>query len=188
MFFFSDDCISEPCGKGVCIDQVNAYTCQCNDGWERDLTVEGDNCASNIDDCSPDQCIHGTCVDGENNFSCICDAGFVQEGLCETEIDECLNHNCANGADCVDLINGYKCLCPTGWDGDLCNEPKGAPTLLSMDDVTIVSGETGEVIAFVSDVNTALNDLIVTAVATNVDLLPATSVSVTGSEGMFILL
>eukprot|EP01029_Cantina_marsupialis_P021766 TRINITY_DN5268_c0_g1_i8.p1 TRINITY_DN5268_c0_g1~~TRINITY_DN5268_c0_g1_i8.p1 ORF type:complete len:2379 (+),score=948.12 TRINITY_DN5268_c0_g1_i8:215-7351(+) len=187
MFFFSDDCISEPCGKGVCIDQVNAYTCQCNDGWERDLTVEGDNCASNIDDCSPDQCIHGTCVDGENNFSCICDAGFVQEGLCETEIDECLNHNCANGADCVDLINGYKCLCPTGWDGDLCNEPKGAPTLLSMDDVTIVSGETGEVIAFVSDVNTALNDLIVTAVATNVDLLPATSVSVTGSEGRRVI-
>lgn len=36
------------------------------------------------------------------------------------DIDDC-NHNfCENGASCKDLIDGYKCACPNGYDGTNC--------------------------------------------------------------------
>ena len=45
-----------------------------------------------------------------NGYSCSCPAGFF--GLhCETNIDECLPRPCVNGGTCVDLIDGYRCLC-----------------------------------------------------------------------------
>jgi hypothetical protein len=33
-----DDCASEPCNQGRCIDDVNSYTCRCDHGYT------GDNC------------------------------------------------------------------------------------------------------------------------------------------------
>lgn len=35
-------------------------------------------------------------------------------------IQECASSPCLNGASCVDLVNGYACLCPRGYVGQRC--------------------------------------------------------------------
>ena len=36
------------------------------------------------------------------------------------DIDDCVNHTCANGASCVDGINNYSCNCLVGFTGSNC--------------------------------------------------------------------
>ena len=36
------------------------------------------------------------------------------------DIDNCVNHTCANGGLCVDGINTYSCNCSTGYTGERC--------------------------------------------------------------------
>ena len=37
-----------------------------------------------------------------------------------SDIDDCVNHTCANGGSCVDGTNSYSCVCTTGYTGDHC--------------------------------------------------------------------
>lgn len=67
----------------------------------------------------------GSCVpSGPNslNFSCLCPPGFAGP-LCETNIDDCADHQCQNGAACIDGVNSYKCICrdPTT-SGEFCEQ------------------------------------------------------------------
>ncbi|XP_047504836.1 cubilin-like [Pieris napi] len=36
--------------------------------------------------------------------------------------DECQSHPCENGGTCLNLVNGYYCLCPSNWKGVNCDE------------------------------------------------------------------
>ncbi len=40
--------------------------------------------------------------------------------VCEVDVDECLAHNCRNGARCIDGEGSYLCECQPGWEGPLC--------------------------------------------------------------------
>ena len=60
-----------------------------------------------------------TQVTSSNNFTCSCNPGFTGQ-LCETNVDECDNANCGDGSTCIDLINGYVCLCPSNYYGSDC--------------------------------------------------------------------
>lgn len=40
------------------------------------------------------------------------------------DIDECLGHNCQNGATCVDGIDSFTCSCVPGYDGTSCENSK----------------------------------------------------------------
>lgn len=71
----------------------------------------------------------GSCLAGAgnratptSNYSCLCPPGFAG-ALCEINIDDCGQHQCQNGAMCVDGINSYKCLCrdPTT-TGEFCEQ------------------------------------------------------------------
>lgn len=37
-----------------------------------------------------------------------------------TDIDDCHNHICQNGASCVDGVNDYSCACMAGFTGSRC--------------------------------------------------------------------
>lgn len=39
---------------------------------------------------------------------------------CEIDINECANSPCRNNGECVDLIANFKCICPVGYSGTLC--------------------------------------------------------------------
>ncbi|CAH2083519.1 unnamed protein product [Euphydryas editha] len=36
--------------------------------------------------------------------------------------NECLSQPCVNGGTCLNLVNGYHCLCPSNWKGTNCDE------------------------------------------------------------------
>lgn len=36
---------------------------------------------------------------------------------CENNIDDCPDHQCANGGTCIDGVNTYNCQCPPEWTG-----------------------------------------------------------------------
>lgn len=47
-------------------------------------------------------------IDG--GFLCNCDCGWFG-GICDININECLNNVCKNGGICWDFVGSYECLC-----------------------------------------------------------------------------
>lgn len=45
---------------------------------------------------------------------CECAPGYAG-GNCTEKQDDCRDHRCQNGAQCVDEANGYSCLCTQGY-------------------------------------------------------------------------
>ncbi|XP_076112267.1 uncharacterized protein LOC143080345 [Mytilus galloprovincialis] len=75
-----DDCNSNPCVNGTCMDKLRGYRCTCNRGFT------GSNCDVNIDDCVTNVCQNDAqCLDGILAYSCLCSKGYKGE-LCEIAI------------------------------------------------------------------------------------------------------
>ncbi|XP_038058590.1 protein jagged-1b-like [Patiria miniata] len=109
-----DECQSNPCANGACVNGVDRFSCSCTIGWT------GPTCDINVDDCASMPCKNGgTCHDHVANFTCACPLGEVYaDEFCE--YDDCAGQPCQNGATCNDLIGQFKCVCPLGYFGDLC--------------------------------------------------------------------
>ena len=54
------------------------------------------------------------------NVQDCCDVMSVTYSVPLVDIDECLTATCANGAQCVDGVNGYTCDCTNGYLGEFC--------------------------------------------------------------------
>lgn len=83
----------------------------------------------------------GSCVtSGSNgpalNFSCLCPPGFAGP-LCETNLDDCIDHQCQNGAACIDGVNSYRCVCrdPTT-SGEFCEQLNPSLTLAPLNSIS----------------------------------------------------
>jgi hypothetical protein len=109
-----NECASNPCAHGTCIDQVNGFECSCTPGYTGTL------CDADIDECLNQNCNgNGTCLNLINAYACNCSAGFAGRD-CEININECASAPCQNGGSCTDLINGYLCSCLAGYTGANC--------------------------------------------------------------------
>lgn len=75
-----DDCVGHTCGAhGVCVDGIEDYSCNCQEGFEENLIL-GEKICGNIDDCNGVSCgSAGTCTDLVSSFVCECGEGNTNE-------------------------------------------------------------------------------------------------------------
>lgn len=115
-----NECDSNPCQAGTCVDRIGGYTCECDEGYE------GDHCQHDIDECkrySP--CEHGVCTDGRADYTCTCEPEYGGKN-CSVELIGCQGNACQNGGTCwpylVDeTIHKFNCTCPNGYHGEICD-------------------------------------------------------------------
>lgn len=140
-----NECFREPgpCPKGTsCHNTLGSFQCLCPVGQE------GPQCNLRKGPCSPGSCLNGgTCQlvpEGDTTFHlCLCPPGRASQRLsctplpeqggsmadsmilsgftgldCEMNTDDCVRHQCQNGATCLDGLGTYTCLCPKTWKGE----------------------------------------------------------------------
>lgn len=65
-----NECYSDPCHYGTCIDGLASFSCQCKPGYTGRL------CETNINECLSQPCRNGgICQDRENTYICSCPKG-----------------------------------------------------------------------------------------------------------------
>ena len=113
-----NECESSPCFNGTCSDLANEFICHCDAGYEGLL------CDVDKNDCVNVTCPSNTsyCVDFIDRFECQCIDGHMGEN-CTQLIEQCQEQSCLNNGTCVQLAQGFECICdPNLWNGTYCNE------------------------------------------------------------------
>ena len=108
-----DDCVNHNCSNGAsCIDGINGYSCNCSVGFSGEHCENSKYSTKEIDTASSRQLSTSIITFALSllNFS--------------VDLDDCVNHNCSNGASCIDGINGYSCNCSVGFSGEHCENSK----------------------------------------------------------------
>ncbi|XP_033112978.1 fibropellin-1-like [Anneissia japonica] len=109
-----DECASDPCQHGVCVDELNGYQCYCIPGYT------GNNCEIEYNECISSPCLNeGFCIDRLDGYECDCGIGYIGEH-CEGKVDLCAADPCRNATVCVDYGNFFKCECAAGFRGSHC--------------------------------------------------------------------
>ncbi|XP_048241821.1 sushi, von Willebrand factor type A, EGF and pentraxin domain-containing protein 1-like isoform X2 [Haliotis rufescens] len=72
-----DGCVDNPCGSHPCKDELEGFTCDCQDSWT------GVTCNVPPDHCAHHECQNNAiCENGNGNYTCQCLKGFKGE-LCQ---------------------------------------------------------------------------------------------------------
>uniref|UniRef100_A0A4W6EH69 Slit homolog 1b (Drosophila) n=1 Tax=Lates calcarifer TaxID=8187 RepID=A0A4W6EH69_LATCA len=119
-----DDCQDHGCENGAtCVDGVGNYTCLCP------LNYAGLFCEEEESVCSPGRnpCQHQSTLCVCVCSRCVCIPGWVGPD-CGIDYNECVDHRCQNGAQCVDHLDGYTCVCPQGYSGEFCEVALNPPS------------------------------------------------------------
>ncbi|XP_071089001.1 protocadherin Fat 4-like [Haliotis cracherodii] len=76
----------------------------------------GDFCETPIGPCGESYCYNGgTCIQD------VCHCTPQWNGpSCQQDVNECLSDPCVNGGSCVNLDGTFRCDCPDGFHGDVC--------------------------------------------------------------------
>ena len=140
---FSGPCDSNPCRhNGKCIQIGTEFKCECIIG------VAGQYCETNINECGTETCGFGTCIDGFGAFKCDCQDGYLGVNCatkcpigtaghnCNMSKQFCDERSCPSTFECVEVSDGFECLCPIGFGGINCDTP------LSCDNTECVNGGT----------------------------------------------
>ncbi|KAM4689047.1 von Willebrand factor D and EGF domain-containing protein [Discoglossus pictus] len=78
-----NDCQSNPCGSGECIDEINSYYCECP------LGITGATCQEDVDECLTSPCFDGVlCTNTFGSYNCDqCPNGYEGDGkICHVQI------------------------------------------------------------------------------------------------------
>lgn len=100
-----NQCDSNPCNGHLCIDKVNAFKCQCKNGYY------GDTCQNPPDYCKDSPCKNGaTCSNSGNNFTCSCPRGY-KGNQCQIQIGNSPSLYCWNRKtlEMDELEHCYRC-------------------------------------------------------------------------------
>lgn len=46
-----------------------------------------------------------------------------------SDLDDCASSPCAQGGTCIDLDDGFECVCPPQWEGKTCQIGKLTPNV-----------------------------------------------------------
>ncbi|KAI8515788.1 hypothetical protein Bbelb_066010 [Branchiostoma belcheri] len=108
-----DECQSNPCYNGTCIDMINGFNCTCDDDHV------GEFCHIDIDDkCGLQPCFPGVlCINVAGGFECgDCPEGFTGNGITCQDVNECASvttNDCTYV--CENTPGSYRCTCSAGY-------------------------------------------------------------------------
>ena len=107
---------------GIKLDDINVdlclrEPCQNFQDCSSDLTI-----GSSLDTVSATSTIFHS-IHHSLSFSCYCPSGYIHTWTphgCVEQLNDCMSNPCLNSGSCIDLVNGFQCLCMNGTAGDRC--------------------------------------------------------------------
>jgi formylglycine-generating enzyme required for sulfatase activity len=115
-----DECTTNACGRGSCMNFPGSYGCDCEAGFEQ----SGGTC-QDVDECTAIPCGVGSCTNTVGAYTCACPSGYVSDGVTCVDVDECVTGNggCDVNATCTNEPGTFVCVCNHGFDGSglLCD-------------------------------------------------------------------
>ncbi|CAG5115710.1 unnamed protein product, partial [Candidula unifasciata] len=104
---------------GICTNDFQNFTASCTCGEHYMPDSQNPDACVPIDYCLSNPCGNGTCRNVTGGFRCDCSLGF-EGSHCQHNIDDCVSHNCKNGATCLDGVSNFTCTCSAGFTGNSC--------------------------------------------------------------------